>query len=224
VPTPSSMTDGQAATFTQSYSTAWFALVERAKATSGQSMLVLGAGGGVGLAAVDVGRALGMTVIAAASSADKRAAAVERGAAAVIDSSTEDVKARAKELAKELTGDGTGVDMVYDPIGGVQGEQALRALREDGQFLVIGFASGAIPQLPANQVLLRNRRVTGVDWGAWVGRNQQENNEMLADIVAAIDAGRLSPVEPVTYPLAQAAQALQDQLDRKIVGKTVLVP
>ncbi len=224
MPTPASMTDGQAATFTQSYSTAWFALAKRAKVVSGQSMLVLGAGGGVGLAAVDVGRALGMTVIAAASSAEKRAAAKERGAAAVIDSSTEDVKARAKELALELTGDCTGVDVVYDPIGGSSGEQALRALREDGQFLVIGFASGAIPQLPANQVLLRNRRVTGVDWGAWVGRHQQENNEMLADIVEAIDAGRLSPVEPIAYPLGQAAQALQDQFDRKIVGKTILVP
>jgi NADPH:quinone reductase len=222
--TPDSMTDGQAATFTQSYSTAWFALVERARVSAGQSMLVLGAGGGVGLAAVDVGRALGLTVIAAASSADKRAAAVERGAAAVIDSSTEDVKARAKELAGELTGDGNGVDVVYDPIGGVQGEQSLRALREDGQFLVIGFASGAIPQLPANQVLLRNRRVTGVDWGAWVGTHQRENAQMLSDIVAAIDDGRLSPVEPVTYPLDEAARALQDQLDRKIVGKTVLVP
>ena len=223
-PTPLSMTDGQAATFTQSYSTAWFALVKRARATAGQSLLVLGAGSGVGLAAVDVGRALGLTVIAAASSAAKRAAATERGAVAVIDSSTEDVKTRAKELGLELTGDGAGVDLVYDPIGGQQGEQALRALREDGQFLVIGFASGTIPQLPANQVLLRNRRVTGVDWGAWVGRNQRENQEMLAEIVAAVDDGRLSPVEPIAYPLDGAAQALQDQLDRKIVGKTVLVP
>jgi NADPH:quinone reductase len=224
VPTPDSMTDGQAATFTQSYSTAWFALQKRAKVSAGQSMLVLGAGGGVGLAAVDVGRAFGLTVIAAASSADKRAAAIERGASAVIDSSSEDVKTRAKELALELTGDGTGVDVVYDPIGGVQGEQALRALREDGQFVVIGFASGVIPQLPANQVLLRNRRVTGVDWGAWVGRHPEENNEMLADIVAAIDEGRLTPVEPIAYPLEQAARALQDQLDRRIVGKTALVP
>ena len=197
------MTDGQAATFTQSYSTAWFALVKRARASAGQSLLVLGAGGGVGLAAVDVGRSLGLTVIAAASSPEKRAAATDRGAAAVIDSSAEDVKTRAKELAQELTGDGTGVDLVYDPIGGAQGEQALRALREDGQFLVVGFASGAIPQLPANQVLLRNRRVTGVDWGAWVGRHQQENNEMLTDIVAAIGDGRLSPVEPIAYPLDQ---------------------
>jgi NADPH2:quinone reductase len=224
VPTPDVLTDGQAATFTQSYSTAWFALHERAKAQSGQSLLVLGAGGGVGLAAVDVGRAMGLTVFAAASSADKRAAALAVGATAVIDSSTEDVKTRAKELAAEHTGDGTGVDLVYDGVGGTQGEQALRALRYDGQFIVIGFASGAIPQLPANQVLLRNRRVTGVDWGAWVGTHPRENQQMLADILAAIEVGDLHPVEPVAYPLDQAAQALQDQLDRKITGKTVLVP
>lgn len=222
--TPAAMTDGQAATFTQSYSTAWFALHHRAQARAGQSMLVLGAGGGVGLAAVDVGHALGLTVIAAASSEPKRQAARDRGAAAVIDSSTEDVKVRAREIAAELGGDPDGVDLVYDPIGGTQGELALRALREDGQFVVIGFASGEIPKLPANQVLLRNRRVTGVDWGAWAGRHQRENHQMITDIVAAVARGELHPVEPVAYRLEHVAQALQDQLDRKITGKTVLIP
>jgi NADPH2:quinone reductase len=222
--TPAVLTDAQAATFTQSYSTAWFALVHRARVRAGQSMLVLGAGSGVGLAAVDVGRSLGMTVFAAASTDDKRSAAAERGAVAVIDSSSDDVKVRAKELAAEFTGDPNGVDVVYDPVGGSQGEQALRALRDDGQFLVIGFASGAIPQLPANQVLLRNRRVTGVDWGAWAGRHPADNAAMLDAIVAAVEAGALHPAEPVRYPLSDASRALQDQLDRKITGKTVLVP
>jgi NADPH2:quinone reductase len=217
--TPAQLSDGQAATFTQSYMTAWFALRFRARAQPGQSLLVLGAGGGVGLGAVDVGSALGLHVIAAASTADKRELARSRGAESVIDSSAEDVKARARELAG-----GDGVDLVYDPVGGVQGEQALRALREDGQFLVIGFASGSIPQLPANQVLLRNRRVTGVDWGAWAARHQDENAQMLADIVAAIERGELEPVEPVVYPLAEAASAMQDQLDRRVTGKAVLVP
>ena len=115
-----------------------------AHAKPGQWLLVLGAGGGVGLAAVDVGRALGLQVIAAASSADKREMAVSRGAVAVIDSSTEDVKARAREIS------GDGVDAVYDPVGGRLGEECLRSLREDGQFIVIGFASGDIPKLPAN--------------------------------------------------------------------------
>ena len=113
---------------------------------------------------------------------------------------------------------------MYDPIGGQQGEQALRALRDDGQFLVIGFASGTIPKLPANQVLLRNRRVTGVEWGGWVAKHPAANAEMMAEVLAAIQAGLLHPVEPIAYPLERAADALQDQLDRKITGKTVLVP
>ncbi len=219
VATPANLTDGQAATFTQSYMTAWFALHHRANAQPGQWLLVLGAGGGVGLAAVDVGRAMGLRVIAVASTPAKRQAALDRGAEAVIDSTTQDVKTVAREIA-----DGDGVDLVYDPVGGAAGELALRTLREDGQFIVIGFASGDIPKLPANQVLLRNRRVTGVDWGAWVGRNQVANHEMMLAVLGEIANGTLSPVEPVTYPLEQAAQALQDQLDRKITGKAALVP
>ena len=215
---PPSLTDGQAATFMQSYMTAYFALVHRAKMQPGQWLLVLGAGGGVGLAAVDVGRALGLKVIAAASSAAKREMAQSRGAVAVIDSSSEDVKARAKEIS------GDGVDAVYDPIGGKLGEECLRSLREDGQFIVIGFASGDIPKLPANQVLLRNRRVTGVDWGAWVGRNPAENQALVMQVLAKIAAGELNPVEPVSYPFEQAAQALADQQQRNVVGKAVLIP
>jgi NADPH:quinone reductase len=216
-PVPDTLTDGQAATFMQSYMTAWFALVHRARAEAGQWLLVLGAGGGVGLGAVDVGHALGLHVIAAASSADKRDLATSRGAEATIDSSTEDVKQRAKDIS------GDGVDLVYDPIGGSQGEQCLRALRDDGQFLVIGFASGDIPKLPANQVLLRNRRVTGVEWGGWVGKHPEENQRLVEQVVAKIAAGDLNPVEPTSYPFAQAAQALADQQNRKVVGKAVLV-
>ena len=215
---PSTLSDGQAATFMQSYLTAYFALVERARVQPGQWLLVLGAGGGVGLAAVDVGRALGLQVIAAASSAEKREMARSRGAVAVIDSSTEDVKARAREIS------GDGVDAVYDPVGGRLGEECLRSLRDDGQFLVIGFASGDIPKLPANHVLLRNRRVTGVDWGGWVARNPAENREMIDHVLAMIAAGQLHPVEPVSYPFEQAAQALSDQQNRKVVGKAILVP
>jgi NADPH2:quinone reductase len=103
------------------------------------------------------------------------------------------------------------------------GEVALRALGEDGQYLVIGFVAG-IPQLAANQVLLRNRRITGVDWGAWVGRNQDANRQLLADVLERIAAGDLSPVEPVSYPLADAALALRDLADRKVAGKVALVP
>ena len=214
---PQSLTDGQAATFMQSYGTAWFALVERARLLPGQWLLVLGAGGGVGLGAVDVGHALGLNVIAAASTPEKRALAESHGAVATIDSSTEDVKARAKQIS------GDGLDAVYDPIGGTVGEQCLRALRDDGQFLVIGFASGTIPQLPANQVLLRNRRVTGVEWGGWVAKHPEENQRMVGEILAKIVAGELSPVEPTSYAFDDAAVALADQQNRNVVGKAVLV-
>ncbi|MFT3853351.1 MAG: NADPH:quinone oxidoreductase family protein [Ilumatobacteraceae bacterium] len=219
VHTPDELTDTQAATFVQSYMTARFALDARARAQAGQWLLVLGAGGGVGLGAVDVGSAMGLHVIAAASSDAKRATALAHGAAAVIDTTTEDAKVRARELAG-----GDGVDLVYDPVGGTAGEQALRALRDDGQFLVIGFASGDIPKLPANQVLLRNRRVTGVDWGGWAVRHQEENRAILDSLVADIRAGKLHPVEPATVPLSRAADALRDQQERRVTGKTALVP
>jgi len=178
---------------------------------------VLGAGGGVGLAAVDVGHALGMHVIAAASSADKRELAASRGATATIDTATEDVKTRAREIS------GDGVDAVYDPVGGPLAEQCLRALRDDGQFLVIGFASGTIPQLPANQVLLRNRRVTGVEWGGWVAKHPDENQVLVGHVLAKIAAGELHPVEPTAYAFDDAATALADQQQRRVVGKAVLV-
>ena len=218
IKTPDAMTDAQAATFTQSYMTARFALAHRARAESGQTLLVLGAGGGIGLAAVDVGRAMGLHVIAAASTEEKRALATERGAAATIDTSSEDLKVRARELS-----DG-GVDIAYDPVGGSASEQALRALRDEGQLLVLGFAAGEIPKLPANQILLRNRSVTGVDWGGWTFKHPAENREMLHAVIDDIASGVLHPVEPVSRPLADAPAALHDQLHRSVAGKTVLVP
>jgi NADPH2:quinone reductase len=230
VPLSSALSDGQAATFMQSYMTGWYALRERARVGAGETMLVLGAGSGVGLAAVDIGAALGLDVIAAASTEEKRALALARGALATIDSAALDptgVKDAAKAFAADRAAargepDRGGVGYVYDPVGGDLGEVCLRALGEDGQFIVIGFVAG-IPSLPANQVLLRNRRVTGVDWGAWAGRNPSDNARLLTEVVDAIDAGRLSPVEPVTYPLADAARALHDLADRKIAGKAALV-
>ena len=216
---PESLTDGQAATFMQSYLTGWFALVERARVEACKWLLVLGGGGGVGLAAVDLGHALGLRVIAVASTDEKRALATARGADAVIDStlSANEIKDQAKQIS------GGGVDYIYDPVGGEVGETCLRALTDDGQYLVIGFVAG-IPMLPANQVLLRNRRITGVDWGAWAMKNPDLNNANLARVLELIDNGKLSPVEPVTYPLRNAAQALTDIQARKIAGKVALIP
>lgn len=215
---PSGLSDGQVATFFQSYLTAWFALRERAMATAGQTILVLGAGSGIGLAAVDVASSLGLRVIAAASTEDKRELARSRGAEATIDTTTEPLKERVRELS------GGGVDLVYDPVGGELTEQALRALNDDGQLLVLGFASGTIPRLPANQVLLRNRRVTGVDWGGWILAHLERNAELVDEVVAAIGTGELHPVEPVAYPLTDAALALADLAERRATGKVALIP
>lgn len=228
IPMPPGLSDGQAATFMQSYVTGWYALRERAKAAAGQTMLVLGAGSGVGLAAVDIAAALGLRVIAAASSAEKRALAAGMGASETIDTSALDptgVKDAARAFAARFaeTADRGGVDHLYDPIGGELGETCLRALGEDGQYIVIGFVAG-IPKLPANQVLLRNRRVTGVDWGAWAGRNPVANTALLDEVIAAIDAGTLHPVEPTAYALADASSALADLAARKVAGKVALVP
>lgn len=217
VPLPPNLSDGQGATFMQSYMTAWFAFRRRARVEPGLTMLVLGAGGGVGLAAIDVGTAMGMKVIGAASSEEKRALATSAGAIATIDVMNEDVKLRAREIA------GGSVNIVYDPVGGELAEPCLRALGPFGQYLVVGFVGG-IPRLPANHVLLTNRTVVGVDWGAWVGRNQAENAELLREVIAEISAGRLHPVEPTLHPMHDAARVMRDMQERRIAGKVALVP
>lgn len=216
---PESLDGPRAATFTQSYCTALFALRERGGLAAGETVLVLGGGGGVGLATVDVAVALGANVIAAASSAAKRAAAVEAGAFAVIDTAGEDLKVRARELAG-----GSGVDVVLDPVGGQLAEPALRALGDGGRYLVIGFASGTIPSLPLNQVLLRNRAVVGVDWGAWAMGHPDAQASLMTELLAMAGAGRLDPVAPATFGLGGVAEALGSLTGRRAVGKVALVP
>ena len=225
---PDAMTTGQAASFLQSYLTGWFAFTRRLgidpnrpEVNRGRTLLVLGAGGGVGLAAVDIGVALGFTVIAAASSKDKRDLAASLGAHHVVDVSGAGAANAVKETAKEISGG--GVDVLYDPVGGDLGETCLRALGEEGTYLVIGFVGG-IPKLPGNQVLLRNRNVVGVDWGAWAMRNPDDNNDMLDEVLSAIAGGQLNPVEPARHPLSRAADVLAGLEARRIAGKVVLVP
>jgi NADPH2:quinone reductase len=218
VPIPGDLTYGQAAALVQSYGTMLFSLTRRTRVQAGEWVLVLGAGGGIGLAAVDVARHLGARVIAAASTDDKLAAATRAGAEATIAYEREDLKARAREIS-----DG-GVDVVVDPVGGRFADPALRSLRWMGRYLVIGFAGGEIPRLPANQVLLNNRTVIGVDWGAWTGRDPGGNQELLAELMALAGSGALSPVEPVGYPLDDVVQALSDLQERKVGGKVVLTP
>jgi NADPH2:quinone reductase len=221
IPVPDEITDGQAATFVQSYMTAMFSLQNRAEAEAGQSLLVTGAGSGVGLAAVDVGAMMGLRVFAAASSEEKRALALDRGAEVALDVRNDDVKARVRELVADEGK--VGVDLVYDPVGGPQAETWLRSLGDHGQFLVIGFVAG-IPSLPLNQVLLRNRSITGVEWGSWAGRNPGENAQLLGRVIHLIAEGKLRPVEPTAYPLERTVDALRDLAERRASGKLVIVP
>jgi NADPH2:quinone reductase len=217
-PMPHSMTFGQAATFVQSYATMLFAFTRRTSVRAGEAVLVLGAGGGIGLAAVDLARVLGLRPIAAASTREKLAGAEAQGAVASIPYEDEDLKTRARELS-----DG-GVDLVVDIVGGAHAEPALRALRSGGRYLVIGFASGAIPSLPLNQVLLNNRAVVGVDWGGWAMKNPAEYAALESELFALAARGELRPVEPVAAPLADAGRVLSDISQRRVVGKVVLVP
>ncbi|MGB3410844.1 MAG: NADPH:quinone oxidoreductase family protein [Microthrixaceae bacterium] len=213
---PDRLSYGQAATMTQSYATAWFALTRRISVQADDWMVVLGAAGGVGLAMIDVGRAIGAKVIAAASTDEKLQLCIERGAHGVIKYSEEDLKNRIRELT------GGGADIVVDPIGGNQSEAALRGLTDGGRFLVVGFASGTIPNLPANQILLRNRNVVGVDWGSWAMTQPDLNEALLNEVVEAVDSGVLTPIEPTEYPLSEVSTALRDLLERKLSGKACL--
>lgn len=218
VPIPESLTYGQAAGLVQSYGTMLFSLTRRTQVREGEWVLVLGAGGGIGLAAVDVARHLGANVIAAASSEEKLALAVAAGATATIAYEVEDLKVRAREIS------GGGVDVVVDPVGDRFADPALRALGWMGRYLVIGFAGGDIPRLPINQALLNNRTILGIDWGAWTMRDPEGNRALLAELMDLAGSGALHPVEPTPYRLDDAVAALTDLQERRAAGKVVLCP
>ncbi len=215
---PNALAFSQAAAFIQSYCTAWFALARRITVGEGEWVLVLGAGGGIGLAAVDVAVALGARVVAAASSEEKLDAARRMGAHATVAYEHEDLKSRVRALT-----DG-GVDVVVDPVGGRHSEPALRATRTFGRFCVIGFASGPIASIPLNHVLLNNRTLVGVDWGAWAMSAPDEHRAMLDELIEMVASGRLHPTEPTERPLDQASEVMASLLDRTVTGKVVLVP
>lgn len=218
---PDNLTFGQAATMGQSYSTAWFSLTRRTVLRPEDWVVIYGAAGGVGLAMLDVARSFGAHTVAVASSPDKLRLVIERNANVVIDSSVPEAEAGPlRAQIREIT-DG-GADIVIDTVGGPLAEEGLRGLREGGRLLVIGFASGEIPSLPANQVLLRNRSVLGVDWGAWALAHPQENAQLMAEVLAQVEAGALSPIEPTTLALEDVGVALRDLLERRVVGKVAL--
>jgi len=217
VPLPEGVGDTLAASVPSSYCTALFAFTERATVQAGESVLVLGAGGGLGLAAIDVARSLGAsTVVAAASSPEKRAAAAAVGADVVIDYEEEDLAATLKGLP------GGGVDVVYDPVGGDHAFQALRGLKPDGTFLVVGFAAGEIPTFPLNRILLQNRAVLGVDFGARTGTDHELVGRTLGRTFAGIADGTFHPPAPTVLPLAEAVDGLVGLRNRAVTGKVVV--
>jgi NADPH2:quinone reductase len=200
------------------YGTGLYGLEHRGALQAGETLLVLGAGGAVGLAAVELGRLLGARVIAAASTAEKLALCRERGADDVIDYSAEDLKVRAKELT-----DGRGVDVVYDCVGGERAEQALRAIAWEGRFLVIGFAAG-IPSIPLNLALLKSCQIVGVFYGAMTSRDPLLGASISEELLGLVAAGELRPHVSGRYPLERAGEALRLLIDRAAVGKVVVTP
>jgi NADPH2:quinone reductase len=218
-PIPPGVSDDVAAAFTLTYATSHHALFDRGHLKAGETLLVLGAGGGVGLAAVELGKLAGARVIAAASSEVKLQVAHEHGADVLIDYSKQDLR----EAVKAAT-DGAGVDVVYDPVGGKLTEAALRSLAWRGRLLVIGFAQGEIPQIPANLLLIKGTSAVGVFWGDFAKREPRANGVMLAELFGWLAAGKLRPHVSRTYSLQEVPLALRSLLDRRAVGKLVVVP
>lgn len=218
IPMPDGMDFTTASAFVMVYGTSHYALKDRAKLQPGETLLVLGAAGGVGLSAVELGKIMGAHVIAAASSDKKLAICREHGADECINYSSEDLKERVKTLTR-----GRGVDVIYDPVGGTYSEAVLRGMAWEGRHLVIGFAAGDIPRIPLNLALLKGCSIVGVFWGSFTARDPQRNQEHLRELATWFQEGKIRPHISATYALAHAADALNDLLTRKVMGKAVLL-
>jgi NADPH2:quinone reductase len=218
LPMPDGMDFVTAASVMYTYGTSYHALKQRAALQAGETLLVLGAAGGVGLAAVQLGKLMGARVIAAASSEEKLAVCRDLGADETINYETEDLRERVKVLTN-----GRGVDVCYDPVGDRFTEPALRSMAWRGRYLVVGFAAGEIPKIPANLVLLKGCALVGVFWGQFAALESRESLGNFREILGFIQAGKLSQHLHGTYPLADAPKALRDMLERKVIGKAVVV-
>lgn len=201
------------------YGTAHHALKDRAQLKPGESLVVLGASGAVGLAAVEVGKVMGARVIAAASTDEKLELCRKHGAEETINYGREDLKTR----MRELTG-GEGADVVYDPVGGAYAEPAIRSTAWNGRYLVIGFAAGDIPRIPLNLPLLRGCSIVGVFWGSFAGREPERHQANVTELVDWWSEGKLEPHTSAVYPLERAADALKDLAERRALGKVVVAP
>jgi NADPH2:quinone reductase len=200
------------------YATSYHALVDRAQLRAGETVLVLGAAGGVGTSAIQIAKAMGARVIAAASSAEKCALCTSLGADATINYSTENLRDR----LKELTG-GKGPDVIYDPVGGDITEQAFRSIAWRGRYLVVGFASGPIPALPFNLALLKGASIMGVFWGEFAKREPQANTAMMKELAQWYGQGKIKPAIDRTMPMSELKAAYAHMGSRQVMGKLVLV-
>jgi NADPH2:quinone reductase len=207
-----------ASAFVLTYGTSYHALKDRANLKAGETLLVLGAAGGVGLAAIQLGKAMGAKVIAAASNDAKLQICKQNGADEVINYGAEDLRARIKAVTA-----GKGVDVVFDPVGGPYSEPALRDMAWKGRFLVVGFAAGDIPKVPLNLTLLKGCSIVGVFWGAFTKNEPERNRENNHDLMAMYAAAKVRPHIHATYPLERAAEALNEVLNKRVTGKVVLV-
>ncbi|MCE4068174.1 NADPH:quinone oxidoreductase family protein [Pseudomonas sp. PDNC002] len=217
MPIPDGMDFASAAAFGMTYGTSMHALKQRANLQPGETLLVLGASGGVGLAAVEIGKAMGAKVIAAASSEAKLEVAKAAGADVLINYS----EGSLKDKLKEITG-GQGVDVIYDPVGGDLFEEAFRSIAWNGRMLVVGFASGTIPSLPANLTLLKGASLVGVFWGSFAQRQPQDNAANFQQLFKWFAEGKIKPLVSQTFPLEKAADAINHLGQRKAVGKVVV--
>jgi NADPH2:quinone reductase len=219
IPLPEGMPYDVAGALMLTYGTCIHALKDRANLQPGQTVLVLGAAGGIGMASIELAKALGARVIAAASSDDKLAACRERGADALINYRSQNLR----EELKRLTG-GKGVDVVVDPVGGEFAEPALRSMAWRGRYLVVGFADGQIPKLPLNLVLLKGCAIVGVFWGDFIRREPAAAQADLQELVALYRQGRIEPLISGRYSLDQAGQAIATLAGRRALGKLVVLP
>ncbi|NNC77001.1 MAG: NADPH:quinone oxidoreductase family protein, partial [Woeseiaceae bacterium] len=217
MPLPKGLDFEQAAGFSVTYGTSYHALKQSANLQPGESVLVLGAAGGVGITAVEIAKAMGARVIAAASSDEKLAFAKSAGADELVNYSNVPLK----ETVKELT-DGKGVDVVYDPVGGELAEQAFRACGWHARYLVIGFACGDIPQFAANIALLKEASIVGVWWGTWASKNPKIQMQNMQEVAALIAEGKLTPRVTESYALADFKKAFAAITERRALGKVIL--
>jgi len=214
---PDGMSFQTGAAFLLTYGTSHHALKDRGQLQAGETVLVLGAAGGVGLAAVEIAKAMGAKVIAAASSDYKLAVCKEHGADETINYAKEDLRDRIKALT-----DGRGIDVVYDPVGGALTEPALRSMAWRGRYLVVGFAAGTIPNIPLNLPLLKGCAILGVFLGAFMRNEPQRYASELKELLGWIEEGKLRPHVCAVYPLERAADAMYDLMNRKVTGKVIL--